>query len=112
MVAWISITVKVTVLLFYHSNETRGSLEDGGSWREFASLVRRITSRLSLLARRWRELARICEFGETDHVPSVPVSYSNETRGSLEDGGSWREFASLVRRITSRLSLLAVPVSC
>ncbi len=48
MVAWISITVKVTVPLFYHSNVRRGSGAIGGSWREFGSLVRRITSGLSI----------------------------------------------------------------
>jgi hypothetical protein len=41
MIAWISITVKVTVLLFYHSNVRRGSGVVGRSWREFGSLVRR-----------------------------------------------------------------------
>jgi hypothetical protein len=37
-----------TVLQFYHSNVRRGSGTDGRSWREFGSLVRRITSGLSI----------------------------------------------------------------
>ena len=48
MVAWNLITVKVTVPLFDHSNVRRGSGVGGRSWREFCSLVRRITSGLSI----------------------------------------------------------------
>jgi hypothetical protein len=54
MVAWISITVKVTVPLFYHSNVRRGSGVVGRSWREFCSLVRRVTPGLSI---------GLCSFG-------------------------------------------------
>jgi hypothetical protein len=51
MVARMWITVKVSVLLFYHSNVRWGSGVVGRSWREFWSLVRQITSRLSPSAR-------------------------------------------------------------
>jgi hypothetical protein len=41
MIAWIYITVKVTVPLFYRSNVRRRSGADGRGWREFCGLVRR-----------------------------------------------------------------------
>src|SRR5580693_306277 len=47
MLAWISITVKVTVPLFYHSNVRRRSGAGARGWRQFCGLVRQVTSRLS-----------------------------------------------------------------